>query len=101
MSRNELVLSGTIAAKETLRYTPAGLPLLQLVLSHQSEQSEAGAAFRAELEAVVLVLGEAATALDRQPLGTRISIKGFLARKSRNSRQLVIRTEQFKLFDGE
>ena len=84
-----------------MRFTPAGLPLLHLVLSHQSEQNEAGAAFRAELEAVVLVLGEAATELDRQPLGTRISVKGFLARKSRNSRQLVIRTEQFKLFDGE
>ena len=101
MSRNELVLSGSIAAKEPLRYTPAGLPLLQLVLMHQSEQSEAGAPFRAALEAVVLVLGDAAAALDRQPLGTQISVKGFLARKSRNSRQLVIRTEHYKLIDGE
>ena len=101
MSRNELVLSGAIAAREALRYTPAGLPLLEMRLAHRSEQQEAGETFRAELEVTVLALGEAAVALDRLPLGARISVKGFLARKSRNSRQLVIRTEQFKLIDGE
>ncbi len=101
MNGNALVLSGVITARDALRHTPAGLPLLQLTLLHQSQQMEAGQPFRTELEIEVQVLGQAAEALDRQATGTRISVKGFLARKSRNSRMLVIRTEQFKLIDGD
>ncbi len=101
MSRNELVLSGVIATRDLLRYTPAGIPLLNFVLQHESEQQEAGQAFKTQLEISVSVLGEAAVHLDRVSAGARIMLKGFLARKSRNSRQFVMRAEQFKLIDGE
>ena len=101
MSRNELVLSGVIATRDLLRYTPAGLPLLNFVLQHESEQQEAGQTFRTQLDIAVSVLGEAAVQMDRLGPGTRIMMKGFLARKSRNSRQFVMRAEQFKLIDGE
>ncbi|MDE2259300.1 MAG: primosomal replication protein N [Betaproteobacteria bacterium] len=101
MSRNELVLSGVIATRDLLRYTPAGMPLLNFVLLHDSEQQEVGQAFKAQLEITVSVLGDAAVQLDRLGPGSQITLKGFLARKSRNSRQLVMRAEQFKLIDGE
>ncbi|MHB8353847.1 MAG: primosomal replication protein N [Burkholderiales bacterium] len=101
MSRNELVLSGVIATRDLLRYTPAGIPLLNFVLQHESEQQEAGQTFKAQLDIAVSVLGEVAVQLDRHEPGTRIMLKGFLAKKSRNSRQFVMRAEQFKLIDGE
>ena len=101
MSRNELVLSGVIATREKLRHTPAGSPALNFLLSHESQQQEAGQAFTTQLDIPVWVLGEAAVQLDRLAPGTKITLKGFLVRKSRNSSQLVLRTEQFKLLDGE
>ncbi|MES2482746.1 MAG: primosomal replication protein N, partial [Pseudomonadota bacterium] len=38
---NQLVLSARIAQAFALRYTPAGLPALDLRLEHESEVSEA------------------------------------------------------------
>jgi primosomal replication protein N len=84
-----------------LRYTPAGIPLLSFVLQHESQQQEAGEAFLTRLEMPVTATGEAAVQLDRLAPGTRVTLKGFLAPRSRNSRQIVMRAEQFKIFDGD
>lgn len=39
---NRLVLSATLVQRAALRYTPAGLPALDLSLQHESEVSEDG-----------------------------------------------------------
>jgi len=38
---NRLTLSGTIAALDALRHTPAGIALVEFVLAHDSQQAEA------------------------------------------------------------
>jgi thiol-disulfide isomerase/thioredoxin len=42
LEANLLVIDGEVVQIETLRYTPAGIPLLSFVLRHLSEQVEAG-----------------------------------------------------------
>jgi primosomal replication protein N len=42
LATNLLVIEGEVVQIETLRYTPAGIPLLSFVLRHLSEQVEAG-----------------------------------------------------------
>ena len=86
---NRLVLAARIVARDVLRTTPAGIQILDLELQHASEQVEAGGVRQVE----ALVAAKAAGALARQlaalPLDTTCRFAGFLARKSRNNRQLV------------
>jgi primosomal replication protein N len=91
---NAVTLTGTLAEAEPLRHTPAGLPLLQFKLAHQSWQIEAG--FKRQVECVVscVALGEAATKLAKVKTGEDIRVSGFLNRKNRMSVQLVLHATQ-------
>ncbi|MGZ8266429.1 MAG: primosomal replication protein N [Burkholderiales bacterium] len=90
MDANAVTLTGTVAEAEPLRHTPAGLPLLQFKLAHQSWQIEAG--FKRQVECVVscVALGDAATRLSRARSGDGVKVTGFLNRKNRMSAQLVL-----------
>ncbi len=79
---------------EPIRYTPAGMPLLSFVLQHASEQIEAGLKRRVECEVNVVALGELAK-LNIQP-GSLIKAKGFLAKRSAKSHQLVMHINQLQ-----
>ena len=39
---NEVTLSGELVGRELLRYTPAGIPILDARLAHRCEVSQAG-----------------------------------------------------------
>lgn len=89
------MLSGSVTAIEPLRYTPAGLPLLNFVLHHVSEVSEAGLKRKVECEVNAVILGELAnTALQ---LGSQIKAAGFLAKRSAKSTQLVMHIQNIAL----
>lgn len=77
-----------MAQSEPLRYTPAGIPLLSVVLRHMSEQVEAGMKRRVECEVNAVVLGD--LALQGLKIGAQIIAQGFLARRSLKSTQLVM-----------
>ena len=96
---NSLTLSGVVIGLEAIRYTPAGLPLLSFVLQHASEQTEAGLKRKVECEVNAVVIGEAANIFKKQniQIGDNIKAKGFLAKRSAKSTQLVFHIEQIKL----
>ncbi len=73
---------------EPLRYTPAGIPLLSVVLRHASEQIEAGMKRKVECEVNAVILGD--LALKGLKTGAQIIAQGFLARRSLKSTQLVM-----------
>ena len=73
---------------EPLRYTPAGIPLLSVVLRHASEQNEAGMKRKVECEVNAVILGD--LALKGLKTGAQIIAQGFLARRSLKSTQLVM-----------
>ena len=79
---------------EPLRYTPAGIPLLSVVLHHVSEQIEAGMKRKVECEVNAVILGE--LALQGLKIGAQIIVQGFLARRSLNSTQLVMHINEIK-----
>ena len=84
---------------EPIRYTPAGLPLLSFVLQHASEQIEAGLKRKVECEVNAVVLGSLTGefAKNNIQIGDNIKAKGFLAKRSAKSTQLVFHIEQIKL----
>jgi len=94
---NAVCLTGHIAEVEPLRYTPAGLPLLQFKLAHKSLQVEAGFKRQVECEVTCLALGEAATRLTRVQPGAEVKVTGFLNRKNRMSTQLVLHASSTEL----
>ena len=92
---NSLTLSGVVIGLEVIRYTPAGLPLLSFVLQHASEQTEAGLKRKVECEVNAVAIGDLAKQNIR--MGDNIKAKGFLAKRSAKSTQLVFHIEQIKL----
>jgi primosomal replication protein N len=89
------VLSGVVVHIEPIRYTPAGIPLLSFMLQHASEQIEAGLKRKVECEVNAVALGDIAK-LNIQ-LGANIEAKGFLAKRSAKSTQLVLHIVKLEL----
>ncbi len=86
--------------RQPLRHTPAGLPIIEAVIVHQSEQNEAGQSRRVECEVQVIALGQSAEAFSRIKTGEKVAIHGFLAAKSLRRRQdLVLHIEEFELLN--
>jgi primosomal replication protein N len=82
---NRVLLSGSVLQRSAPRYTPAGLPALDLVLSHQSEVEQAGHPRQVSLEIKALAIGDITEALQGLPLGSEARFAGFLA-SARNGR---------------
>ena len=99
MECNRVVLTGRIAEMEALRYTPAGLPLIAMKISHVSEQFEAGHKRRVECEVPALVMGDPAQAAAGLKAGDSVKAEGFLARKSLHSQQLVLHLNSIELIE--
>ena len=100
MSGNRVVLSGQIVALDPLRYTPAGIPALNLTLGHRSRQVEAGMEREVECEIAVMAMGDLAQQTSRCKIGDGLKVQGFLARKSRNSSYLVLHANRIELTDS-
>ena len=99
MSGNRIVLNGKILTIDPLRYTPAGIPALNLTLAHNSRQVEAGMEREVECEVQVVAMGELAQQAARCKVEDGIRIQGFLARKSRKSTQLVLHANKIELLE--
>jgi primosomal replication protein N len=93
---NELKFTGLIAEREAIRYTPAGLPIVNAILQHSSQQIEAGIARQTEFEIAAVAAGEISGRFSGAPLGGAYEFSGFLARKSRNSKSLVFHIIDFR-----
>jgi primosomal replication protein N len=85
---NRLVLAATLAQRGAVRYTPAGLPALDLVLSHRSEASENGAPRQVSLEIKAVGIGGIVQPLSAMALGAAGTFAGFLA-TARNGRGML------------
>ena len=87
---NEVALSGELTAIEPLRYTPAGIPLVNFRLLHRSQQAEAGLKRQVECEVSGVAMAEVAVAMSRLKPGQAVKASGFLNRKNRMSTQLIL-----------
>ncbi len=85
---NRLLLSATVAERGALRYTPAGLPALDLRLDHESEVSHEGQARKVSLQIKALAIGSMVAPVQKLGLDAPARFGGFLA-TSRNGRGLL------------
>jgi primosomal replication protein N len=85
---NRLVLSAMLMQRSALRYTPAGVPVCDLELRHESQASEAGLPRQVSLDIKAVALGEMAQRVVHLALGSQGDFAGFLA-SGRNGRGLV------------
>lgn len=97
METNRLTLTGAVAELEALRFTPAGVPLVGLRIHHESQQMEAGTPRRVTVEIAAVAIGEMAHSVSALSSGSRVSVEGFLARKSKLSNQIVLHICSLKI----
>ena len=97
--QNQLQFVASIAERDILRYTPAGIPMVSARLQHRSQQMEAGIARVVEFEMATLAAGEIAGRFDKAALGGTFQFTGFLARRNRNSKGLVFHIADFQVID--
>jgi len=95
-SANELTLTGRLTERDVLRHTPAGIPLVNFRVVHESEQIEAGEARQVSLEVGCLAVEEQARLVIAAPLGAMIRVSGFLAAKGRAGKQLVLHVKRIE-----
>lgn len=74
-------MSGRLIECEPLRYTPAGIPICQAKLEHESTQHEAGHDRQVTLSLAVRFAGPLAEKISNEPLGSVIDVQGFIAPK--------------------
>lgn len=91
---NQVVLTACIAEANALRYTPAGLPALDLRLEHESDLVEAGQARQVKAAVKAVAFGSVAETLVRQPIGSLWRFTGFLA-TPRNGKHPVLHIQSF------
>jgi primosomal replication protein N len=97
VSRNQVILTGKLIERSELRHTPAGLPALDFRIGHASEQVEAGKGRSVSLEIEGVALGAVAESLVAAALDRKFRFEGFLAQRSRSSRQAVLHVNRFEL----
>ncbi len=85
---NRLVLSGTLVQRSAMRYTPAGLPALDLSLKHESMVSEDGQPRKVSMEMRAVAIGAVTQVLMALALGQGGLFAGFIT-STRNGRGLL------------
>jgi primosomal replication protein N len=92
---NRTELKACIAEQAALRYTPAGLPALDLILEHTSELQEAGQMRKVQLKLRALAIGSSAERLVKQAVGSVWTFSGFLA-TPRQGKSVVLHIQEFQ-----
>ncbi|HNW00730.1 MAG TPA: primosomal replication protein N [Burkholderiaceae bacterium] len=91
---NLLILTASIVELEAMRYTPAGLPALNLKLEHESEVQEAGQTRQVKAAVKAVAFSAIAERLAKQAPGSIWKFSGFLA-TPRNGKHVVFHIQEF------
>ena len=92
---NRVALTACIAEAEPLRYTPAGLPAINLRLEHESQQNEAEHPREVKAAMKAVAFGAMAERLARQNIGSLWTFQGFLA-TPRNGKHPVLHIQDIQ-----
>jgi len=85
---NQLVLSAQLLERGAVRYTPAGLPVIDMCLKHESQVQEAGTPRKVSMELKAVVIGGLSQRVSALGIGESACFTGFLAAQ-RNGRGTV------------
>jgi primosomal replication protein N len=85
---NRLVLTAQLVERGAMRYTPAGLPALDLSLKHESEVTQDGQPRKVSMEIKARAVGDITRRLATLEIGSSHGFAGFLG-SQRNGRGIV------------
>jgi primosomal replication protein N len=93
-SANRFHLSASVVQVQALRYTPAGIPVVNLVLEHASTITEMDTPRLVKLQLKAVAFGAQAETLARQGLEAVCEFHGFMT-NARNGKGLVFHIQDF------
>ncbi|MEX8505469.1 primosomal replication protein N [Leptothrix ochracea] len=96
---NQVVLTAQLVERASLRYTPAGLPALDVKLAHSGPTEHNGVLRTVSFEIHATALGDTVTTLHRMEIGAAARFSGFLA-KQRNGRGVMLHVRQIDGIDN-
>jgi primosomal replication protein N len=92
---NQTRLAARIVERDALRYTPAGLPALDLLLEHDSQLQQEHGIRQVKLSLRAQAIGVMAEQLQKAPLGTAFRFSGFLA-NIRQGQRVILHIQEFQ-----
>ena len=98
---NRVELSGALIELDALRHTPAGIPVVEFRLRHESRRDEAGVERTVSAELEAIAFEAQANLVSGAPLGTPLHVRGFLCAKSRRSKKLVLHATHIEFVEGD
>lgn len=96
---NRTQLCGRLESKGALRFSPAGVALIEFTIAHRSEQLEANASRKVDCEISALAAEAVAEQVAKLAKGCQIKATGFLAKERRNSSALVLHVQNIELIE--
>ena len=93
---NEIRIAVQLIGRSALRYTPVGVPVVELDLRHSGTVLEAGLPRVLEFPFPALAVGEVAGRLQAEDLGALLQLQGFLAPRRAKSTRLVIHVTAYR-----
>jgi primosomal replication protein N len=97
---NKVEISGVITELKSLRYTPAGIPVVEFRLKHESERAEAGAKRKVNAEIEAVAFDAQAQLLAAGPMDRPLKVEGFLCAKNRQSKKPVLHVTNIEFIEG-
>jgi primosomal replication protein N len=92
---NLVQLHARVVEISSVRYSPAGLPLIDVLVEHESTLEEAGNPRQIHLRLKSLAMGAEAEKICRLELQSQWEFTGFLA-SSKNSKSVVFHIQSFQ-----
>jgi primosomal replication protein N len=89
-------MNATLVERSALRFTPAGIPVIDLQLEHESEAMEAGVRRLLKFAFQAIAIGDTAICLAQERLGDALALHGFLAPRSRRSMRLLVHVLEYE-----
>jgi primosomal replication protein N len=83
-------LTARLVERSIVRYSPAGVPVVECRLDHRSTQMEAEVPREVTFEIKALALGKIVTEVEQVEPGEEVAVSGFLAPTRKGSRTLLL-----------
>lgn len=99
--RNVAAIGGWLLKRSALRYTPAGVPIVDFVIAHSSVQIEAGSRRKVQCDVEAVAVGDLAGTIEQVKINQSVQIKGFLARDSMGNTRLKLHATGIELISGD
>jgi len=92
---NLVRMRATLVERAAVRYTPAGIPVAEAQMVHQSQVQEAGSPRNLDFTFGIIAIGHVATRLAAEGLGSELEFTGFLSPRSHRSARLQVHVQEF------